>query len=97
MNSTWEIQNEAAKDLVKDYIEYRDYNNFGRDIKEQSYIMFFAMDIFEKLCRNYDNSPLELLTDYHEKMFEFSLANPNTETFFSVGLRVIDDILDQLM
>ncbi len=97
MSNAWKIQNETVKDIVKDYIEYVEYNDLGRNLKEHSYIMFFAMDILEELSRNRDKSPLELLENYHEKMFTFSHANQYTEKMFSIGLQVIDDILDQFM
>lgn len=97
MNSAWKIQNEAVKDVVKDYIECVEYNDLGRNLKEHSYIMFFAMDILEELSRNNEKSPLELLEDYHEKMFTFSHVNQYTEEIFSVGLMVIDSIMEQFM
>lgn len=97
MGNAWKIQNESVKDVVKDYIECVEYNGLGRNLKEHSYIMFFAMDILEELSRNHDRSPLELLENYHEKMFEFSQVNPNTEEMFSIGLQVIDSILEQFM
>ena len=97
MNGAWKIQNEAVKDAVKDFIEYVGYNDLGRSLKEHSYMMFFAMDILEELSRNREKSPLDLLEDYHEKMFTFSMANPNTEEMFSVGLMVIDSIMEQFM
>ena len=97
MSNAWKIQNEAVKDIVKDYIECVEYDNLGRNLKEHSYIMFFAMDILEELSRNRDKGPLELLENYHEKMFTFSHANQYTEEMFSVGLMVIDGILEQFM
>ena len=97
MNSAWKIQNEAVKDVVKDFIEYIEFNDLGRTFKEHSYMMFFAMDILTKLSQNREECPLKLLEDYHDKMFDFSMVNPNTEEMFSVGLMVIDSIMEQFM
>lgn len=97
MSNAWEIKNEAVKEIVKDYVEYVEFNYLGRNLKEHSYIMFFATDILTKLCQNREESPLKLLEDYHNKMFDFSIANPNTEKIFSIGLQVIDSIIEQFM
>ena len=95
------VVNEKAIELVTDYRDYLEFV-FERDKNyytpsQKSYSIWITNEVINRIKRNSEIPPLQIIERFRDKIECFSHQNRNTENIFTVALENIDNILDHLM
>lgn len=78
---------EAVIALAEDYMQSLDISrvhSFGEDFRKLCYIRSAIAEILELLGSENDTPALDILEDYRDTMYRFSLVDPKTEMMFEL-------------
>lgn len=70
--------------LAEDYMQNLDLSRV-KELRKLSYIRSAIEEILELIRSDNDIPPLDILEDYRDTMYRFSLVDPKTEMMFELG------------